>query len=100
MKGFARRRPGVFLGIAVGAGVVVGRLTRALAQPSDDESSGTSGRYAYSNGDSASARIGTGSAYGTTTTGTGYATGTTGATGTGYGTSTGTVGGAARPAGR
>ena len=30
VKGFARRRPGVFLAIAVGAGVVVGRLTRAL----------------------------------------------------------------------
>ena len=93
VKGFARRRPGVFIGIAVGAGVVVGRLVRALAQPSDDDSSGTSGRYAYGNGDGASARIGTGSAYGTTTTGTGYGTGTTGTTGTGYGT--GTVGGAA-----
>jgi hypothetical protein len=36
VKGFARRRPGVFIAIAVGAGIVVGRLTRALAQPSDD----------------------------------------------------------------
>ena len=39
VKSFARRRPGVFLAIAVGAGVVVGRLTRALAQPSDDSDS-------------------------------------------------------------
>ena len=36
VKSVARRRPGVFLAIAVGAGVVVGRLTRALATPSDD----------------------------------------------------------------
>ena len=38
VKGFARRRPGVFLAIAVGAGVLAGRLTRALAEPSDDSS--------------------------------------------------------------
>lgn len=37
VKMFARRRPGVFLAIAVGVGVVAGRLTRALATPSDDE---------------------------------------------------------------
>ena len=36
-KGFARRRPGVFLAIAVGAGVIVGRLTRAIVTPSDDD---------------------------------------------------------------
>lgn len=36
VKSFARRRPGVFLAIAAGAGVVIGRLTRALATPSDD----------------------------------------------------------------
>ena len=40
VKGFARRRPGVFIAIAVGAGVVVGRLTRAMMQPADEESSG------------------------------------------------------------
>jgi len=38
VKGFARRRPGVFLAIAVGAGVLAGRLTRALAEPSDGSS--------------------------------------------------------------
>lgn len=37
VKTFARRRPGVFLAIALGAGVVAGRLTRALATPDDDE---------------------------------------------------------------
>jgi hypothetical protein len=40
VKGFARRRPGVFLAIAVGAGVVAGRLTRAIMSPPDDDSSG------------------------------------------------------------
>ena len=53
VKGFARRRPGVFLAIAVGAGVVVGRLTRALMTPDDDDrASAASGRpvSAYGNG--------------------------------------------------
>jgi len=36
VKSFARRRPGVFLAIAAGTGIVIGRLTRALATPSDD----------------------------------------------------------------
>lgn len=40
VKSFARRRPGVFLAIAAGAGIVVGRLTRALATPSDETSAG------------------------------------------------------------
>jgi len=35
VKRFARRRPGVFIAVAVGAGVVAGRLTRALAQSSE-----------------------------------------------------------------
>lgn len=58
VKGFARRRPGVFLAIAVGAGVVVGRLTRALVAPSDDDdrAPASSGRPV--------------SSYGTGTTGT------------------------------
>jgi hypothetical protein len=41
VKGFARRRPGVFLAIAVGTGVVIGRLTRALMTPSDDDEGGS-----------------------------------------------------------
>jgi hypothetical protein len=36
VKYFARRRPGVFIGIALAAGVVAGRLTRALAEGSAD----------------------------------------------------------------
>jgi hypothetical protein len=35
VKGFARRRPGVFIAIAVGAGVLAGRLTRAIASSSE-----------------------------------------------------------------
>ena len=42
VKSFARRRPGVFLAIATGAGIVVGRLTRALATPSEETSTGAS----------------------------------------------------------
>lgn len=37
VKSFARRRPGVFLAVALGAGVVAGRLTRALMTPDEDE---------------------------------------------------------------
>ena len=72
VKNFARRRPGVFLAIAVGAGIVVGRLTRALAQPSDDDSDEF--------GSTSAARARTGTAYATTGTGTG--TGYVGGTGT------------------
>jgi len=64
-KRFARRRPGVFIAIALGAGVVVGRLVRSLAQPSDDEGAGATGTYG-------AGTYGTGT-YGT---GTGYGAGT------------------------
>ncbi|WP_159617429.1 hypothetical protein [Arthrobacter zhaoguopingii] len=49
VKGFARRRPGAFLAIAAGAGLVVGRLTRGLtgaqadAKSDQDRLSGTPG---------------------------------------------------------
>ncbi|MBT2519155.1 hypothetical protein J7E29_17065 [Streptomyces sp. ISL-90] len=47
VKGFARRRPGVFLAIALGAGVIAGRMTRALTAPIEDElTAGASGRSA------------------------------------------------------
>ena len=44
VKGFARRRPGVFIAIAVGVGVIAGRLTRAIAssaEASDSSSNAT-----------------------------------------------------------
>jgi hypothetical protein len=40
VKGFARRRPGAFLAIAAGAGLVVGRLTRGLTGAQADAKSG------------------------------------------------------------
>jgi hypothetical protein len=40
VKQFARRRPGYFIAIAIGTGVVAGRLTRALADSSGSESAG------------------------------------------------------------
>jgi hypothetical protein len=37
VQSFARRRPGMFLAIAVGAGLVAGRLTRGIKDASSDE---------------------------------------------------------------
>ena len=53
VKAFARRRPGAFVGIAAVAGVVAGRLTRALASSAHDQQSsgtGSSGSGAPSSG--------------------------------------------------
>lgn len=66
VKSFARRRPGVFLAIAAGAGVVVGRLTRALAQPSDE--SDTSDSWGTSASGTRAIRAGTTRTAGTTAT--------------------------------
>lgn len=41
VRGYARRKPGTFLLVAVAAGVVAGRLTRALAAGGTDALSGT-----------------------------------------------------------
>ena len=41
VRSFARRRPGTFLLVAAGAGVVVGRLTRGLKDASPSGASGT-----------------------------------------------------------
>lgn len=46
VKRFARRRPGVFIAIAVGTGLVVGRLARALASGSGDDAPSTPTRAA------------------------------------------------------
>lgn len=46
VKQFARQRPGAFIAIAAGAGLLVGRLTRALVdsnRDSDDDSGATGG---------------------------------------------------------
>ncbi|MEU1971583.1 hypothetical protein ABZ477_07995 [Microbacterium sp. NPDC019599] len=89
VKRYARRRPIVFLAVAALAGVVVGRLTRAVAAGSPElESSRQYGQLPSGTGyDSMRTDYGTtGAAYGTT--GTGYAT-------RGYGSDG--VTGAARP---
>lgn len=90
VKSFARRRPGVFLAIAVGAGVVAGRLARALATPAEGD------------GQEASARLTAGTpTYGATGTEviddlpratTPTAVGTTGGVGTTYGEGVGAAG--------
>ncbi|MGO4690778.1 hypothetical protein [Glaciibacter sp. 2TAF33] len=42
VKGFARQRPGVFIALAAGAGILAGRLTRALTEHSDSDSDAAS----------------------------------------------------------
>lgn len=42
VKGFARRRPGAFLGLAVGAGLLAGRITRNAGGSSQDSAKSTS----------------------------------------------------------
>jgi len=39
VRTFARKKPGTYLALALGAGVLAGRLTRGLTAPSDDDSS-------------------------------------------------------------
>lgn len=49
LKSFARRRPAVFLGAATLAGLVVGRLTRALAQNAADDKAADTTDYRAAN---------------------------------------------------
>jgi gas vesicle protein len=78
VKTFARRRPGAFLAIAVGAGLAAGRLTRGLkdeASSSSDEGTRSSGSApTYATGEQFSST----GPYSTPTTG--YSTPTTGYT--------------------
>ncbi|MDM7831607.1 hypothetical protein [Cellulomonas edaphi] len=88
LRSFARRRPGTFLLVAAGAGILVGRLTRGLR----DAPPQTGGTARTSSGSStATAGLGT-SAYETEgVAGTRWTptTATTGSTGTSTGTSSG-----------
>jgi len=43
VRSFARRKPGTYLAIALGAGVLAGRLTRGLTAPTDETPSSTTG---------------------------------------------------------
>ena len=71
VKSFARRRPGMFLLLAAGAGLVAGRMTRGLKEVASDESQA---QQAGSYGDySTTTQYGSGVAYGS---GTQYGTGT------------------------
>lgn len=95
-RSFARQRPGTFLAIAAGVGVLAGRLSRSLvdeARDSDDSSDtelgATGTQFADTNG---SPSYGTTTSYGTS----GYAAGTTGGYGDGIGT-TGSNGGTGMP---
>jgi hypothetical protein len=48
VRRFARRRPGTFLLVAAGAGIVLGRLTRGLKDASSDDTSFSTSRAASS----------------------------------------------------
>ena len=77
-RSFARQRPGAFLAIAAGVGVIAGRLSRSLVDEARDSSdSGTSG-YEGS--------VTNYSSTGYSTTAGGYGTGSLGATGSNGGT--------------
>ncbi len=84
VKAFARRRPGVFIAAGVLAGVVVGRLTRALASNAGESSGGTSGT-GFSGGTAGAppALPASGGYAGTGATGMTGAAGTAGSTGIG-----------------
>lgn len=77
IRSFARRRPGAFLGVAVGAGVLAGRLTRGIKDAGASDSSGSSGSPAASRSTSGNGSGTTGysaPAYGTTAAGATYIT--------------------------
>lgn len=102
VKTFARRKPGLFIGGALVAGVLAGRLTRALTESAKEEHDvnrvpvtgtgvGASSGYGvggYETGTTVPTGTGVTSGTGYGTSGTGY--GATGTTGTGYTETTGT----------
>jgi len=45
VRSFARKKPGTYLAIALGAGVLAGRLTRGLTAPTDNHTPDTSGNH-------------------------------------------------------
>ena len=91
VEDFARRRPGTFLLLAAGAGLLVGRLVRGMKDAPD---TGSDRAQSGGTGSTSSATRGAHAAPLGTTTGTGTTTGsTTGSTGTVGGTGTpGTTG--------
>ncbi|NMF28994.1 hypothetical protein [Cellulosimicrobium aquatile] len=91
VEDFARRRPGTFLLLAAGAGLLVGRLVRGMKDApdtgSDREQSGGTGSTPSATRGAHAAPLGTTTGTGTTTGATTGTTGTVGGTGT-----TGTTG--------
>lgn len=85
VKHFARRSPGTFLAIAIGAGVLAGRLTRGAKDAAKDTSATYTGT-----GSTTTSYPATGTEY--ATTGTGYGLTDTAATTTGYETTGATYG--------
>ena len=87
VKYFARRRPGMFMGIALVAGVVAGRLTRALAEGSADRKADSARGTGMGTADLSGRATGLSGAGGTGWTGDGdaYSTRVDGLTGTGAG---------------
>lgn len=86
VKSYARRRPGAFLAIAAGAGLLVGRLTRSLADEARDSAQSSGSGRPLASTDSSRAvtqepGLGTGTAY--PGPGTGYTAQEPAYTGTG-----------------
>ncbi|MFE5407363.1 hypothetical protein [Microbacterium sp. NPDC056569] len=59
VRTFARRHTGAFLAIAVGVGLVAGRVTRALVSDARDSERGTGGTLGYAGGTQPALRAGT-----------------------------------------
>ncbi len=72
VRTYARRRPGAFLAIAAGVGLVAGRMSRSLVEEARDSDGSSTGTPSL--GSTGAGSGGTGYASGTT----GYASGTTG----------------------
>src|SRR3954451_4351269 len=48
VRGYARRHPGMFIGVAAGLGLVIGRATRAMTSSASSNNGASSGNQAYS----------------------------------------------------
>ena len=87
-RGFAQRKPGTFLALAAGLGVVAGRMSRSLVDEKREEHAtshgpgGTTGGTVSTGPGASGAAIGSGSAAGTGAIGEGIPTATSPTTGT------------------
>ncbi|ROP26985.1 hypothetical protein [Pseudokineococcus lusitanus] len=79
VRSFAARRPGAFLALAAGAGLLAGRLARGLKDASDDSSSSTTAGTSTGTGTTAAPTYGTAAVGTTTATGAAGTTTTPGA---------------------